>query len=166
MEHDLFVSLEWKTDYFVPIHVNQFKNVTGYVHPSPLDLTIATPIEYFQLYITGNVFQTIVDNTNKYQKYTTRVKRAAEPCYRDILWVDIEMDEMKTSTLDWLFCFVCIINLGTGITGLPTLFLVIQPQKIMTLQRYQKNSEYLHVSDREKERTFPVQQTSQDSVAP
>ena len=31
MEHNLFVPPEWKTENFDPIHVNQFKNLTGFV---------------------------------------------------------------------------------------------------------------------------------------
>ena len=66
MEHDLFVPPEWKTENFDPIHVNQFKNLTCFVRPSPLNTETAMPIDYFQLYITDSVFQTIVNNTNKY----------------------------------------------------------------------------------------------------
>ena len=76
---DLFVSAEWKTDNFEPIHVNQFKNLTGFVCPSPLNLTI---------------------------EIANRVLHVVH--YRH-----------------WLFCLACIINLGIGITGPPTLFLVI-----------------------------------------
>ena len=31
MERNLFVPPEWKTENFDPIHVNQFKNLTGFV---------------------------------------------------------------------------------------------------------------------------------------
>ena len=90
MERNLFVSPEWKIENFNPIHVNQFKNVTGFVCPSPLNPETATPIDYFQMYIRDTVFQTIVNNTNKYQQYSTRVKRARDPGYRDPLWMVLE----------------------------------------------------------------------------
>ena len=57
MECDLFVPAGWKTEHFDPIHVNQFKNLTGFVRPSPLNTETATPIDYFQLYITDSVFK-------------------------------------------------------------------------------------------------------------
>ena len=55
MEHNLFVSPEWKTENFDPIHVNQFKNLTGFVPPSPLNPETAMPIDYFQMYIPDTV---------------------------------------------------------------------------------------------------------------
>ena len=102
MERDLFVPPEWKTENFDPIHVNQFKNLTGFVRPSPLNTETATPIDYFALYITDSVFQTIVTNINKYQEYSTRVRRARDPTYRDPLWMDKR-------------------GLGLGIPPIPTL---------------------------------------------
>ena len=151
MERDLFVPAEWKTENFDPIHVNQFKNLTGYVRPSPLNTETATPINYFQLYITDSVFQTIVNNTNKYQQYSTRVRRARDPTYKDPLWMDIGIDEMKAY-------FGLAVLFGVHNQPRYRNYWSSNPllgnaavQKIMTLRRYQKISEYLHVSDREKE---------------
>ena len=151
MEHDLYAPPEWKTKNFDPIHVNQFKHLTGFVHPSPLNTETATPIDYFQLYITDSVFQTIVNNTNKYQEYSTRVRRARDPTYRDPLWVEIGMDKMKAY-------FGLAVLFGVHNQPRYRNYWSSNPllgnaavQKIMTLWRYQKISEYLHVSDREKE---------------
>ena len=151
MERDLFVPAEWKTENFDPIHVNQFKNLTGFVRPSPLNTETATPIDYFQLYITDSVFQTIVDNTNKYQQYSTRVRRARDPTYKDPLWMDVGMDEMKAY-------FGLAVLFGVHNQPRYRNYWSSNPllgnaavQKVMTLRRYQKISEYLHVSDREKE---------------
>ena len=151
LERDLFVPAEWKTENFDPIHVNQFKNLTGYVRPSPLNTETATPKDYFQLYITDSVFQTIVNNTNKYQQYSTRVRRARDPTYKDPLWMDIGMDEMKAY-------FGLAILFGVHNQPRYRNYWSSNPllgnaavQKIMTLRRYKKISEYLHVSDQEKE---------------
>ena len=130
MEHKLFVSPEWKTD--------NFKNLTGFVHPSPLDLETATPIDYFQMYIPDTVFQTIVNNTNKYQQYSSRVKRARDLGYRDPLWMDIGMDKMKAY-------FELAILFGVHNQPRHRNYWSSNPllgnsavQKVMILQRYKK----------------------------
>ena len=109
------------------------------------------PIDYFQLYMTDSVFQTIVNNTNKYQEYSTRVRRARDQTYRDLLWVEIGMDEMKAYLgLAVLFAVHNQPRYRNYWSSNPLLGNVAV-QKSLTLQRYQNISEYLHVSDREKE---------------
>ena len=169
MERDLFVPPEWKSENFDPIHVNQFKNLTGYVRPSRLNTETATPIDYFQLYLTDSVFQTIVNNTNKYQQYSTRVRRARDPTYKDPLWMDIGMDEMKAYFgLAVLFGIHNQPRYRNYWSSNPLLGNAAV-QKIMTLRRYQKNFRIFACFRSRKgasKRACDVQQTSEDSMAP
>ena len=64
---------EW-TNNFNPIHVNQFNQPTGLNLPPEFDCTTATPVDYFNLYLDDSVWQKIVENINKYQKYITNQK--------------------------------------------------------------------------------------------
>ena len=141
---------EW-TQQFSPIHVNQFIGLLGTNFPHDFDPLTASPIDYFQLYFSDDVFQHICDNINKFQKFCFQQKRITSPNYTENFWYDTHLHEMK------------------AYFGLAVMFgLLNQPryrnfwskdpflgnpgvQRVFSLKWYSKLSEYLHVSDREAE---------------
>ena len=76
---------EW-TQQFSPIHVNQFTGLLGTNFPHDFDTSTASPIDYFQLYFSDDVFQHICDNTNKFQKFRFQQKRVTSPDYTENFW--------------------------------------------------------------------------------
>ena len=65
---------EWTDSEFVDIHVRHFIGPTGSNFPPHFDVEVASPIDYFQLFFSDDVFQTIYDNTNKFQKFCVTQK--------------------------------------------------------------------------------------------
>ena len=58
---------EWTDSEFADIHVRHFIGPTGFNLPPYFDVEVASAIDYFQLFFSDDVFQTICDNTNKFQ---------------------------------------------------------------------------------------------------
>ena len=56
---------EW-SEMFLPIHVNQFTQPTGPNLPEDFNTYTASPLEYFQLFFSNEVIETIVQNSNQY----------------------------------------------------------------------------------------------------
>ena len=142
---------EW-TQNFSQIHVNQFTGPIGTNFPVNFDTTTASPLEYFQLFFSDDVFERICNNTNKFKKFRVEQKKITSPDYKEQFWYDTNVNEMR------------------AYFGLAVLFgLLNQPryrnywskdpflgnpsvQRVFSLKRYSKISEYLHVSDRELEK--------------
>ena len=142
---------EW-TQNFSQIHVNQFTGPIGTNFPVNFDTTTASPLEYFQLFFSDDVFECICNNTNKFKKFRVEQKKVTSPDYKEQFWYDTNVNEMR------------------AYFGLAILFgLLNQPryrnywskdpflgnpgvQRVFSLKRYSKISEYLHVSDRELEK--------------
>ena len=49
---------------FLPVHVNQFTQPTGPKLPAHFNIDTTSPLEYFQLFFSDEVLETIVQNTN------------------------------------------------------------------------------------------------------
>ena len=142
---------EW-TQNFSQIHVNQFTGPIGTNFPVNFDTTTASLLEYFQLFFSNDVFECICNNTNKFKKFCVEQKKITSPDYKEQIWYDTNVNEMR------------------AYFGLAVLFgLLNQPryrnywskdpflgnpgvQRVFSLKRYSKISEYLHVSDRELEK--------------
>ena len=73
---------EWFDTNYAPIHVRQFIGPTGFNLPEYFDTQIAKPIDYFQLFFSDEVLQTICDNTNKYQKFRVAQKQIINNQYQ------------------------------------------------------------------------------------
>ena len=54
---------EW-LETFLPIYVNQFTQPTGPNLPEDFNTDTASPLEYFQLFFSNEVMETIVQSTN------------------------------------------------------------------------------------------------------
>ena len=141
---------QW-TENFSPIHVKQFQGSRRSKLPHDFDVSKCTPIDYLKLFLCDEVFRKICENTNKYFLYMRDQKRINHPNYSDKHWESIEPREMKA------FFGLAILF---GIHSQPRYrnYWSKNPllgnkavQDVMTLRRYQKISEYLHVSDRASE---------------
>ena len=54
---------EW-LEMFLPIHVNQFTQPTGPNLPEDFNTDTVSPLEYFQLFFSNEVMETMVQNTH------------------------------------------------------------------------------------------------------
>ena len=142
---------EWTQD-FMDIHVKQFTGPVRTNLSPEFDTSIATPLDYFQLFFPDEVFQTICDNTNKFKQFRVQQKRITTPDFVEKFWEDTNVPEMKA-----YFGLAVIF----GLLNQPRYrnfwskdpFLGNQGvQRVFSLKRYSKLSEYLHVSNREAEK--------------
>ena len=142
---------EW-TQNFSQIHVNQFTGPIGTNFPVNFDTTTASPLEYFQLFFSDDVFERICNNTNKFKKFRVEQKKITSPDYKEQFWYDTNVNEMRA-----YFGLAVIFGLlnqpryrnywsKDPFLGNPGV------QRVFSLKRYSKISEYLHVSDRELEK--------------
>ena len=142
---------EWTQNY-LPIHVQQFIGPVGTQLGPAFDPSVATPLDYFQLFFSDNVFEVICDHTNKYQKFRVEQKKITSPDYSDKFWIDTNLLEMKAYFgLAVVFGLLNARRYRSYWSRDP--FLGNQGvQRVFSLKRYSKLSEYLHVSDRESEK--------------
>ena len=84
-----------QTNNFNPIPVNQFNQPTGPNLPVEFDCTTTTPVDYFNLFLDDSVWERIVENTNKYQKYVTNQKPITRPEFVDKFWEDVTVPQLK-----------------------------------------------------------------------
>lgn len=153
---------DW-TKQFKPIHIRRFTQPQGPNLPANFD-TAGPAIDYFKLFFTDDVLQKIVRNTNKYVKYQGNVKRRTNARYVEKHWpVDLTIAELKAFLgLSIIFGLVTPKRYKFAWSSDP--YLSIEPvKKIMPLRRYEKISEYFHVSDREVE--FPKGHAQFDRLA-
>ena len=95
--------------------------------------------------------ETIVQNTNAYVQYSVWQKKLIKPDYTEHFWTDTYLLEMKAYFgIAILFGVLNQPRYKNYWSKNPYLGNVAV-QNVMTLQRYQKISEYLHVSDQETE---------------
>ena len=141
---------EW-TQNFSDIHVNQFTGPVGNKLGSDFDTSLASPLDYFQLYFSDNVFQPICDNTNKFREFRVQQKNITSPNFVEKFWEDTDVPEMKA------YFGIAVMF---GLLNQPRYrnfwskdpFLGNQGvQRVFSLKHYSKLSEYLHVSDRKSE---------------
>ena len=75
--------------------MNQFIQPTGPKLPEHFDTETALTLEYFQLFFSGEVLHTIVQNTNRYVQYSVQQKQLTKPDYTEYFWTDTFLLEMK-----------------------------------------------------------------------
>lgn len=141
---------EW-TENFNPIHVKQFNGPIGANLPPSFDCSTATPLDYFQLFMTPDIWEKIAENTNKYEKYVTAQKRITKPDYVEKHWNGIDVPLLKA------YHGICIIM---GILGgrryksfwsTDPYLTNIGISNVMPCRMYTKICEFLHISSREDE---------------
>ena len=142
----------WTTN-FSDIVVDTFEQVNGSNLPPGFDTATATPLDFFELLFKPEMFEEIVTHTNNYALFKRDEIRARRnnPGYLDAKWSDTSVAEIRA-----LFG----INVIMGITNLPQYHLYWHHDKFvgnvgikdtMTRLRYEKLTQYLHVSDRANE---------------
>ena len=141
---------EW-TQNFSDIHVNQFTGPVGNKFPQNFDTSTATPLNYFQLFFSDDVFQRICDNTNKFQRYRVQQKKITSPNYVEKFWQDTEIREMKAYFGIAVFFGILNVPRYRNVWSKDPFLGNQGVQRVFSLKRYSKLSEYLHVSDREAE---------------
>lgn len=136
---------EW-TDTLHGVYVERFREETGPVFPADFDVNTATAKDYFDLMFSPEIINDFVQHTNNYAWWKMQQKGE-----EDRVWYDIMEEEMKA---------YLGLNIVMGINQLPSykdyrskdLFLGNEGTKsIMTVRRYEKITEYFHVSDRANE---------------
>ena len=142
---------EW-TQNFMLNHVKQFSGDVGHKLGENFDTSVATLLDYFQLFFDDNVFERLCMNTNKFKDFRCTQKRIVTPNYEEKFWNDMTVTEMRA-----YFGIAIILGLlnqrwyrnywsKDPFLGNPGV------QRVFSLKRYCKLSEYLHVSDRESEK--------------
>ena len=74
------------TQNFKDIELHEFTQYSGPRLPDDFDVTTATPKDYFSLFVTPDMMETIVQNTNSYQEFVVERKRITQPDYIDKNW--------------------------------------------------------------------------------
>ncbi|XP_033730112.1 piggyBac transposable element-derived protein 4-like [Pecten maximus] len=136
---------EWSRD-FSPITVNAFVRETGPILPENFDVNSASPIDYFHIFFNENQFSAIARHTNNYARWRLETENRGDP-----KWPDTNSAEIKA--------FIGI-NVLMGIQYMPETDMYwssddylgnIGVKNVMPCNRFQKLSQYFHVSDRENE---------------
>ena len=87
--------IKW-TQNFKDIELHEFSGVSGPMLPDNFDVSSATPKDYFSLFITEEILETITRNTNLYQEFAVERKRVTDPNYNDKFWTKpVDLPEMK-----------------------------------------------------------------------
>ena len=135
------------TDFTVPY----FAQAVGPELPADFDVTTATPLDYFKLFIPDQVFEMMVENTNKYVDWSVNRKRAVDPNYVEKHWTDTSVEEMKA---------YFGLNILFGLNHVPSYrqYWSTDPflgnegiKRVMPLRRFEKLTEYFHLTDRSRE---------------
>lgn len=136
---------EWSSQ-LRPVRVEHFTEETGPVFPDQFDRTTATPLDYFSMMFSLNIIPQIVRHTNAYARW--KMEQSGE---QDTVWYDVTESEMQA---------YFGINIFMGLNRLPAykdywskdMFIGNEGIKsVMTVRRYEKLTEYFHVSDRATE---------------
>ena len=138
----------WSKNNYREVNVPIFREDEGPKLPNNFDVEAATPLEYFQLLLTKDALELVLNNTNKYSRWKQDQEARQElPPWK------------KQLTMDELQAFIAI-NIVMGINQLPSysLYWSKSPfvgnaaiKKTMSKHRYEAISEFLHISDREQE---------------
>ncbi|XP_052678343.1 piggyBac transposable element-derived protein 5-like [Crassostrea angulata] len=128
------------------VRVEPFTEDTGPVFPDDFDVATASAKDYFFLMFSEEQISAFVRHTNNYARWKIAQRGEADP-----VWYEVTEAEMRS---------YLGINIVMGINEMPTykdywcknLFLGNEGIKsVMTVKRYEKLTEYFHVSDQENE---------------
>ena len=147
LDDEDFQAPDWTTGTFERVFVPGFSSATGPQFPDNFDAENATPWEYAKLFLTKEVLTLILNNTNKYARWQQQKTGRPNPMWKE----DLTMPELKA---------FLAINIVMGLNPTPqyacywsqSCFMGNEGvKKLMSKNRYEVISQYLHVSDREKE---------------
>ena len=130
----------WIQHNFVDHHVKQFEGIPG---PTKVLDQSKTAQDFFHLMWPKALYQYIADETNKYVKF-----KRHPPLLPDTNWDDVTADEIKVYL--GLRVYMSIVNLPTTkMYWLQNpLFGSFTASDVMTRNRFDKITEYIHVNDR------------------
>lgn len=138
---------KWSKTNFQDIEVPIFREKQGPQLPENFDVLTATPLDYLELFLTNDALEMVLKNTNKYGKWKQDRGNADLPAWKK----ELVIDELKgfiginvIMGLNKVPSYSCYWS-RSPILGNQTI------QKTMSKHRYEGISEYLHVSDRERE---------------
>ena len=141
------------TDNFRNVALDPFEKNSGPKLLVNFDTSTAKPLDYFELLFKPETFTEIATHTNNYALFKKDEMQAKknDPNYEDHKWVNTSAPEIRA-----LFG----INIMMGINSLPQykmywhkdMFLGNDGiKRTMPISRYEKLTQYLHVSDRDSE---------------
>ena len=148
---------DWTCDNFRDFHVPPFKGpAPGPTLPPDFDVDTATPLQYFQLFFSDELFSQLVDDTNSYALWSIRQKQMLDHRYRDPNWSlsgedNTSVEELKAFLgIQLIFGLNPIRQYQNAFSTCP--FLGNQGvRKTMSQKRFEKLCQYFHVSDRNNE---------------
>jgi hypothetical protein len=151
------IDITWRSRDFEPVEQNHFLQNSGAKLPYNFDSS-GTPISFFNLFFPSHLIGVLVQNTNKYARWKRELKRATlrDPLWEDRLWPE---DGSRETYSEEMQCFLGLQMLF-GLNSRPQYkdYWSKNPyigcrmvQRTMTLKRFEKLSQYFHVSDREME---------------
>ena len=134
------------TDRFCNVEIQDFTQATGRVFTDNFDVENASPKDYFDLMFSPEVVGDMVRHTNNYARWKMEQKGEV-----DALWYDVTENELRA---------YLGVNIIMGINELPSYKDYWSRDKFIgnegikstyIVRRYEKITEYFHVSDRENE---------------
>lgn len=153
---------KWKTDNFQDFVVGPYNGPPeGPNLPAEFDATTALPVDYFKLFFTDDMMESIARNTNRYARFKIHESRILEPGYTDPFW---KFDGSNDTTAVEMQAFFGV-QIILGINPTKQYTQAFSRNKYMTnpgireafsLKRFEKISQYLHVSNRENEPRKPA----------
>ena len=144
----------WTRDHalFEPVEVPAFDEDTqGPNLPGYIDPWISTPVDYFKMFFSDELFEEISAHTNSYAEYRRKLKQDINPGYVDKKWSETTGEEIRA--------FIAL-NIIFGVSPSRRIRHYWSKNKflhnagvagVMSSERFFKISEYFHVSDRSKE---------------
>ena len=145
---------QWTSDQtkFVQADIQYFdEDSSGPTLPAYIHTSSSTPCDYFRMFLDKEVFRDIARHTNNYAKFKQEMKRTVSPSYVDKHWQETNGDEIQA--------FIAL-NIVMGLSPSRRIRHYWSKNKflrnegvasVMTCQRFEKLSEYFHVSDRRGE---------------
>lgn len=139
-----------KNEFLTP-NIDAFIETSGPSLPAHLDVYNASPLDYFFLFVSDEVFQDLATHTNNYAKYRQELKSIVTPGYKDKDWFETTPPEMKA---------YMALNILFGLSPTRRIrhywskdkFLRNQGvAEIMSQRRFTKLTEYFHITDRNSE---------------
>ena len=104
------------------------------------------------MYFSDDVFENIVTNTKKFVQFSVNQKHLTQPDFVEKYLTDTNLNEMKAYFGLAIMFGVLGQNRYKNYWSSNQFLGNKSVQNVMTLRRYQKLSEYLHISERELEK--------------
>ena len=149
------IDVEWSSKDFELVQRHYFVQQSGPHLPPGFDKK-SSPLEYVQLFFLDSLVQEITEHTNAYALHSIRKKRQTKPGFQDRLWPE---DGSANVTTEEMRAYLGLLILF-GVSPRPQykdywssdVFIGNEGVKsVMSLRRFEKITQYFHVSDRERE---------------